>query len=362
MSQNSNSIDQTESKSEVFLEKVFGDIAGAYTTIMCCIGDKLNLFKHLESNGPLSSNELANISNINERYAREWLLALSSAGYLIYNPQTQEFSLPPEHAPVLTHEGGPIFLAGIFQQYLAEIRNIDKLIDKFKSGGGISLDEYHEDEFIGMERMTASWFENLLLNEWIPAVPEIKKKLEKGIKVADIGCGRGRAVLKLAQAFPNSKFIGYDVVKSAIDYANSIASSQGLENRISFRQLDITNGIPEKEHFDLITTFDAIHDLPDPQAALSSINKALKPDGTYLWLEINSKDKPEDNFSPIGTLLYSSSIVYCMTTSLASNGSGIGTLGMPPSKVKEYSEKAGFSHVKKLPVDNLFNVLYEVRK
>lgn len=356
---NNNSFD--ESKSNYFLEKVFGDVTGAYTTLMCCIGDKLNLFKKLESHGPLTSIELAKFAGIDERYAREWLYVMASAGYVLYDPKTQKFNLPIEHMPILTQEGGPIFLAGIYQQFLAEIKNTDKLIQKFKDGGGIHLNEFDKDEFIGMERMTASWFDNLLLKEWVPAVPEIRNNLEKGIDVADIGCGRGRAVIKLAQAFPNSRFVGYDVVESVIDYANSQALSLGLQDRVSFRKLDIATGIPDEKRYDLIMTFDVIHDLTDPISALRSIQKALKPDGTYLWLEINSKDKPEDNFGQIGTLLYSWSIVYCMTTSLAENGLGLGTVGMPHSKVKEYCKRVGFNHVRKLSVDNPFNVLYEVK-
>jgi ubiquinone/menaquinone biosynthesis C-methylase UbiE len=353
------SLDKTRTNS--FLKKVIGDISGAYSTFMCCIGDKLNLFKKLESNGPTSSMELAKLANIEERYSREWLYAMASAGYILYDPTSEKFNLPKEHTPVLTQGGGAIFLAGIYQQFAAEIKNIEKLIQKFKDGGGIPLDEFDNDEFIGMERMTASWFENLLLTEWIPAVPELKLNLEKGINVADMGCGRGRAIIKLAQAFPNSRFVGYDVVESAIDYASSQALSLGLQDRVSFQKLDVSRGIPEEKYYDLVTTFDVIYDLADPLAALKSIQKALKPDGTYLWLEINSKDKPEDNFGQIGTLLYSWSIVYCMTTSLAQKGLGLGTLGMSPSKVKEYCNRAGFSRINKLPVDNPFNVLYEVK-
>ncbi|MDQ4073014.1 MAG: class I SAM-dependent methyltransferase [Thermoproteota archaeon] len=361
MAKTRNNNDFDIAKSDAFLERVVGDITGAYTTIMCCIGDKLGLFKKLSSNGPLSSVQLARLAGIDERYAREWLYAMSSAGYVFYHPSTQKFCLPVEHVPILAKEGSPVFLAGMYQSFLAEIKNMGKLIEKFREGGGISLDEFDDDEFVGMERMTASWFENLLLSEWIPSVPAVKNSLEKGIDVADVGCGRGRAVIKLAQSFPNSRFVGYDVVESAINYANSQALSLGLEDQVKFKKLDVSQGIPEEKYYDLITTFDVIHDLADPMTALLSIKKALKQDGTYLWLEINSKDKVEDNFGQTGTLLYSWSIVYCMTTSLANNGLGLGALGMPPSRVKKYCSDAGFSHVRKLPVDNPFNVLYEVK-
>jgi ubiquinone/menaquinone biosynthesis C-methylase UbiE len=182
----------------------------------------------------------------------------------------------------------------------------------------------------------------------------VKTKLEKGALVADVGCGRGRAIIKLAQAFPNSKFVGYDIFEPAIEHAKSQSVSAGVSDRISFKQTDISKGFPPEEHYDLITTFDVIHDMTNPQAALRSIRQALKPDGTYLWLEINSKDRLEDNFGAMGALFYCWSIMYCMTTSLAEGGQGLGTLGMPPSKVKEYCNVAGFTHVRKLPLDNPF--------
>lgn len=360
VSSNAKNIDKT--KANAFMDKVFGDITGTYISLMCCIGDRLDLFKKLEINGPATSIELSNISGTNERYTREWLNAMASASYLQYDPSSQRFRLPPEHSPVLTQEGGSMFVAGIYQQLLAETKNMQKLIELFKIGGGIALKEFDDNEFEGMERMTASWFDNALLQEWIPAVPEVKIKLENGALVADVGCGRGRAIIKLAQAFPNSRFVGYDVFEPVIRYAKSQSISAGIsDDRVSFRQFDISKGFPEEERYDLITTFDVIHDMIDPLGALKAIRNSLKPDGTYLWLEINSKDKLEDNFGLFGTLFYCWSIVYCMTTSLAEGGEGLGTLGMPPSRVKEYCIKAGFRHVRMLPLDNPFNVLYEVK-
>ena len=350
-----------ESKMNSFLEKVFGDISGTYVSLMCCIGDRLDLFKKLETSGPTTSQELSRIAGINERYAKEWLSAMACAGYLEYNATSQRFRLPPEHAPALTEEGGPRFVSGIYQRLLADVKNMEKMVQIFRQGGGITLEEFDENKFVGMDRMTASWFENLLLQEWIPTVPDVKTKLEKGALVADVGCGRGRAIIKLAQAFPNSKFVGYDIFEPAIEHAKSQSVSAGVSNRISFKQTDISKGFPPEEHYDLITTFDVIHDMTNPQAALRSIRQALKPDGTYLWLEINSKDRLEDNFGAMGALFYCWSIMYCMTTSLAEGGQGLGTLGMPPSKVKEYCNVAGFTHVRKLPLDNPFNLLYEVR-
>ena len=350
-----------ETKMNTFLDKVFGDISGTYISLMCCIGDRLDLFKKLEAEGPMTIIELSRTAGINERYLKEWLNAMACARYLEYDSSSQHYRLPPEHASVLTEEGGPMFASGLYQSLLGEVKNMEKMIEVFKKGGGIPLKEFDENEFVGTERMTASWFENLLLQEWIPAVPEVKTKLEKGAIVADVGCGRGRAIIKLARTFPNSRFVGYDIVQSSLEHAKNQSVSAGVSDRLSFKQMDISKGFPPEEKYDLITTFDVIHDMVNPHSALKSIRQALKPDGTYLWLEINSKDRLEDNFGAMGALFYGWSIMYCMTTSLAEGGEGLGTLGMPPSKVNEYCNGAGFNNVRKLPLDNPFNILYEVK-
>lgn len=204
--------------------------------------------------------------------------------------------------------------------------------------------------------------------QWIPAVPDIQAKLEQGALVADVGCGRGRALIKLARAYPNSRFVGYDIFEQAISKANTNAVSAGVSDRVRFVQLDVTqekkknedNGMPNK-YYDIITTFDVVHDMVNPRAALHSIRKALKDNGTYLMLEINAKDKLEDNIGPLGAFFYSMSVLYCMTVSLAAGGEGLGTAGLPESKVRQFCNEAGFSRVNRAPIENPFNVLYEIR-
>lgn len=348
-----------EAKLNSFANKVFEDLSGTYVSLLCAIGDRLNIFKDFSANGPATSEELANRTGINERYAKEWLSAIYCAGYLEYDPSTLQFSLPPEHAEVLTHEGGPAFAGGAYQSLFAEVKILDKLLKVFREGGGVPPHDYDENEWAGTERLTATWFENLLVQQWIPAVPDVKAKLEQGVKVADVGCGRGRALIKLAQAFPNSQYIGYDVYGPAVDQATANAEAAGVADRVSFKQWDVTNGFPER--YDLITSFDVIHDMVNPRKALHEICKALKPDGTYLLLEINSKDKLEENAGPMGTLFYSWSILYCMTTSLALGGEGLGTAGLPESKLREFCREAGFSQVRRLPIEDPFNVVYEIK-
>jgi len=346
-----------QAKVEAFLGKVLGDTSGMTVTMMASIGDRLGLFKNLAS-GPATSAQLATRTGINERYAREWLAAMASAGYIEYDPASGLFTLPPEHVPVLAQENGPFFFGGVHQMLVGMIKQDQQLLQAFQQGGGVPQSAYDNNLWDGLERFTAGWFENLLVPVWIPAMPEVQASLQRGAYVADVGCGRGRALIKLAQAYPNSHFVGYDNFEPTIAQATERAKQAGVADRVRFQYLDVSAGLPE--HYDVITTFDVVHDSVNPRGLLRSIRQALKPDGRYVCLEINSSDKLEENAGPLGAFFYSVSIFYCMTTSLAGHGEGLGTVGLPESKVNELCKEAGFSSVRRVPLENPFNILYEV--
>jgi 2-polyprenyl-3-methyl-5-hydroxy-6-metoxy-1,4-benzoquinol methylase len=348
-----------EGKLHAFMGKLVGDLSGAMTSALCHLGDRLGLFKDLASNGPATSAELAQRAGITERYAREWLGGMGAAGYLDYDPASQRYTLPAEHAPALAQEGGPMFIGGMLQMLPAQLGHLDQLAEAFRNGGGVPQSAYGEGFWDGFERFSGTWFENFLLQQWLPAVPDVQAKLERGASVADVGCGRGRALLKMAQAFPASRFMGFDAYAPTIELATQRARAVGVGDRVRFEVRDVVQGIPEQ--YDLITTFDVIHDMANPRGALKAIRQALKPDGSYLCLEINAADRREDNAGPLAALFYGASITYCMTTSLANNGEGLGTLGMPEGKVREFCAEAGFGSVRRLPLDNPFNCLYEAK-
>jgi SAM-dependent methyltransferase len=352
-----NSID--ERKMEQFVHRVLGDTSALTTAVLGALGDRLGLFKDLHAHGPASSAGLARRAGVQERYAREWLRAMASASYLTYDPTTDQFTLPPEHAPVLAQETGPVFFGGVWEMLMGMLRPIDKLAQTFKEGGGVSQAEYPDATYHGMDRFTAGWFENLLVQQWLPAVPAVQAALDRGIDVADVGCGRGRAVIKFAQAFPRSRIVGYDIYQPNIDRALANAEAAGVAARVKFERLDASTSIPGR--YDLLTTFDVIHDAVDPRGLLRAIRQALRPGGTYLCLDVNCADKPEENAGPLASLFYGFSMVYCMTTSLANGGEGLGTCGLPESKLRELALAAGFGSVRKLPLDNPFNNLYEVK-
>jgi 2-polyprenyl-3-methyl-5-hydroxy-6-metoxy-1,4-benzoquinol methylase len=345
-----------EAAVEAFVGRALGDLGGAMTTLFCALGDRLGLLKALAADGPLSSEDLAARLGLNERYVREWLRGMAAAGYVEFEPDSQRFSLPAEHAPVLAHETGPVFFGGVYQELVGSLAALARVADAFRAGGGTPQEAYPSDFWDGMERFTAGWFENLLLTEWLPAVPQVRAKLEQGAKLADVGCGAGRAVIKLAGAFPNASCSGYDAFEGQLTRARQNAVGAGLGHRIAFERRDVAAvGLPER--FDVITTFDVVHDAVDPLALLKAIRAGLEPGGTYLLLEINCADHAHDNQGPIAQVLYGFSLLYCMTSSLAHDGAGLGTCGLPEPRIRSLAAEAGFGTVTRV-AENPFNVLY----
>ena len=342
---------------EAFLGKVLTDTSGMTTTIMASIGDRLGLFKHL-THGPATSAQLAARADVNERYAREWLGAMASAGYVEYDPASERFTLPAAYQPVLAQESGPIFFGGIHQMLAGMVGPLNQLIQAFRHGGGVPQSAYDHNMWDGLERFTAGWFEHLLIPVWLPAMPDVQAKLERGALVADVGCGRGKALIKLAQAFPRSRYVGYDIFEPTIAQATANAQAAGVADRVRFEYRDVSTGLPEQ--YDVITTFDVIHDAIDPRGLLRTIRQALRPGGRYVCLDINCAEHLEGNAGPLGSLFYGFSVLYCMTTSLSSHGEGLGTVGLSEGKLQELAREAGFSSVRRVPLENPFNNLYEV--
>ena len=215
------------------------------------------------------------------------------------------------------------------------------------------------DRWDGLERFTAGWFENLLIPVWLPALPEVQAKLERGALMADAGCGRGKALIKLAQAFPRSRYVGYDIFEPTILQARAHAQAAGVADLVRFEHRDVSAGLPEQ--YDVITTFDVVHDAVDPRGLLQAIRQALRSDGRYVCLDINCSEKLEENAGPLGSLFYGFSMLYCMTTSLAGHGEGLGTVGLPEATLRELCMEAGFSSVRRVPLENPFNTLYEIQ-
>jgi SAM-dependent methyltransferase len=348
-----------DAKLQAFMGKLIGDFGGTMATMLAAIGDRLGLFRTLAARGPATPSELAERASIDERYALEWLRAMAAAGYVEHDPASGRFTLPPEQALAFATEASPVSVGGVFQMIPEIATKFDLLTGAFREGGGVQQSEFGPAFWEGMERFTASWFENQLVQQWIPAMPDIEAKLEQGGRVADVGCGSGRALIKLAEAFPAAELVGYEAFEGQLERARANAGRAGVGDRIRFELLDVAAGLPER--FDVITTFDVIHDAVDPRGLLKAIRAALEPDGRYVMLEINSADDPADNVGPLATMNYGVSVFYCMTTSLAHGGEGLGTVGLPEAKVRELSSKAGFSEVRRLPIEDPFSIVYEIK-
>ncbi|MBV9013786.1 MAG: methyltransferase domain-containing protein [Pseudonocardiales bacterium] len=342
---------------EAFMEKVLGDYAGASAFFMAGIGDRLGLFKDLAASGAATSPELAARTGLQERYLREWLAGMAAAGYLSYQPDTGRYALPAEHAPVLAEEAGRFFLGCAFFGYSTNYgQTFHRLLGAFREGGGVPQDLFGEERVESIDRFTAPWFEHLLVPEWLPAMPDVLAKLQAGATVADIGCGRGRAVIKLARAFPACSIVGYDLYQPAVVAARSRAAAAGLCDRVRFEVRDVVQGLPQR--YDVVTTFDVVHDSADPRGLLRAIHDGLAPDGRYLCVDITCSERPEDNVGPLSAVRYGLSLAYCMTVSLAEGGAGLGTLGLPEAKLTELASETGFSQVRRVPIEDPFNTLY----
>jgi 2-polyprenyl-3-methyl-5-hydroxy-6-metoxy-1,4-benzoquinol methylase len=342
-----------------FMARVVGDLSGAMAALMCALGIKLGLFRDLAAIGTATSEELAAKAGLDERYVREWLHALASAGYLEADSADERFSLPPGGVFTLAVDGSPASMAGGYELVPALTAALDPVAEAFRSGAGVPQERYPAALYPAMEKMSAGWLDSMLVEQWLPAVDGLVPRLREGGRVADVGCGGGRAVVRCAQAFPEAECIGYDTYPANISRARALAEDAGVADRVRFVRGDAAAEL--SGFYDLITAFDVLHDVGDPAGLLRQIRTVLDPDGVFLLLESNSADSALDNTGPPATILYATSVLYCLPTSLAEHGPGLGTMGLPVGKIRELCEDAGFRSIRPLPGQTPFNALYEIR-
>lgn len=346
-------------KAQRFLQQLMKDVAASFHSAMTYIGDRLGIFKAMAAAGPVTVEDLAQRTGLQERYLREWLGSMVAAQYINYDPKTARYALPPEHIAPLADEDSPVFLASMFAGLMPHLIVAPKVAEAFRTGGGVAQSEYPQELFAAMERMTAPMYKHYLTQQWLPVLPDVVSKLNSGGAALDVGCGSGLAAIKIAEAFPEARVFGFDRHTGSIERARANARAAGLgENRVRFDVADC-NQLPHST-FDFITTFEVVHDAVDPQALVASIRNALRPGGTYMMAEVNASSRVEDNISPMGRMLYSASTLYCMTTSLAEGGAGLGA-AMGEAKARELAENAGFRHFRRLPIDHPFAALYELK-
>lgn len=352
-----------KSKAEAFSGILVDVLNKSSLSLMISIGHRTGLFDVMSQMEPATSEEIAGKAQLNERYVREWLGAMVTGGVVEYEPAGKTYLLPPEHAAYVTRAAGADNLS-VFTQYVSVLGQVEEEIIKcFREGGGVPYEKFHRFHEVMAEDSGQSVMSSLETHI-LPLVPDLTKKMEKGIDMLDAGCGSGKIINKLASLFPNSHFTGMDLSEEAISVARKDARDEGLKN-VEFVTKDLSDfhETAPPEAFDLITTFDAIHDQGKPLNVLKGINKALRKDGVYLMQDISGTSHLEEDVQhPIGTFLYTVSCMHCMTVSLAQNGEGLGAM-WGEEKTREYLKEAGFTSIetKKLAHD-IQNNWYVVRK
>jgi SAM-dependent methyltransferase len=357
-SQPAESMQINEGKMNEFLGKVVTDFGAALGSVLAYIGQKLGLYKGLAEGGPQTPAELAARTETTERYVREWLINQASGGYVNYDPASGRYSLGAEQAVALTDEDSPFYVGGGFYVIKAMSRAEPRISEAFKNGGGILWGDHDPDLFVGVERFFRPGYRAHLVNEWIPALTGAKEKLERGAKVADVGCGHGASTLIMAQAFPNSRFYGFDSHDASIEHARASAKTAGLSDRVEF-QAKTANEIP-KEDFDLICFFDCLHDMGDPRGAIKRAYECLADDGSLLIVEPMAGNTVEENFNIIGRVFSGASTLCCTSNSLAQDGPALGAVATEDT-LRETVTSGGFREFRRA-AETPFNRIFEARK
>jgi 2-polyprenyl-3-methyl-5-hydroxy-6-metoxy-1,4-benzoquinol methylase len=347
-------------KAEAFAEQVLGILNSGALALMTSIGHRTELFDTMAEMPPSTSQQIADAAGLNERYVREWLGAMVTGRFVEYDPVNKTYFLPTEHAAFLTRAAGSDNIAP-FAQYIPLLANVeDQIIDCFYEGGGVPYSEFKRFHEV-MAEDSGQTIVSALFEHVLPLVPGLAESLQRGIAVLDVGCGSGRALNKLAQAYPNSRFMGYDFSEEAIANASTEAIRRQLNN-IEFHVQDAAT-FDEPNRYDLITTFDAIHDQARPDRVLRNIYNALRPNGIYLMQDIHASTDVSGNMDhPAAPLLYTISCMHCMTVSLASGGMGLGAMWGREKALKMLAE-AGFKSVEiKRLAHDFQNDYYILRK
>src|SRR5829696_2118665 len=349
-------------RAEAFAGRMLDMLNGGALMVMASVGHRTGLFDALAELDAATSSGLSEAAGLDERYIREWLGAMTAGRIVELDPGTGRYSLPPEHAAWLTRAASPDNLA-VEAQWITSLSTVeDDIVECFRNGGGVPYERYARFHEV-MAEESAQTVLSVLDSHILPLVPGMAERLEEGASLLDLGCGRGRALLQLAERFPASNFRGYDLSNEAIEFARMQAAERGLEN-VSFEQRDLSTfeTDADSEAYDFVTTFDAVHDQAKPLALLTGIRRTLNLGGTYLMQDIRGSSHHHENIDhPGGPLLYMISTMHCMTVSLAQGGDGLGAM-WGEQKARQMLAEAGFSSVEVHLLDHdPFNAYFVVR-
>jgi 2-polyprenyl-3-methyl-5-hydroxy-6-metoxy-1,4-benzoquinol methylase len=347
-----------EDKMNAFLGKVVGDFGAALSSSLVYIGQKLGLYKALASGEAITPAELAEKTATNERYIREWLINQAASGYVDYDAASGRYSLSPEQALALTDESSPYYVGGGFYVIKAMTNATSRIEDYFRNGGGMLWGDHDPDLFVGTERFFRPGYAAHLIATWIPSLTGVEEKLKAGGKVADIGCGHGSSTIIMAQAYPNSRFWGFDNHEKSIETARQRAKDAGVSDRVTFAAANASE-LPD-EQYDMVAFFDCLHDMGDPVGACKRAAEVLAADGSALIVEPMAGNTVEENFNIIGRTFSGASTLCCTSNSLALNGPALGAVA-PESAIREVVLAGGFKEFRRA-TETPFNRIFEARK
>ena len=350
--------DLDHDKLHAFVGKMLGDLGGAFSVPTVRIGYRLGLFDALNE-GSATPEELAKRTGLAERYVREWAMAQAANGYVDYDAGSGQFSLSPEQAMVFAVKDSPVYLSGAFDLTAAMIEVEPKVEQGFRTGEGVGWGDTGGCLFCAVGAFFRPGYANNIVQSWLPALDGAEAKLKAGAKVADIGCGVGYSTLLMADAYPNSRFTGYDFHAPSIAEANAHAVKHGLSDRVRFETME-AKVIPASD-LDLVTVFDCLHDMGDPRGCAAHVHDMLKPDGAWMIVEPIAADDPVANIgNPVSRLYYNASTMICVPTSLDQEvGAALGAQA-GEARLTEILTDAGFGRVRRA-AEGPFNMILEAR-
>ncbi len=349
-----------EDKMNAFLGKVVGDFGAALSSSLAYIGTKLGLYEAMANSGPVNARELAERTGTVERYVREWLINQAAGGYVEYDAATDRYILPAEQATALTDQNSPFYVGGGFYVVKAMTAAQTRILEAFKNGGGILWGDNDPELFLGTERFFRPGYATHLIASWIPSLAGLEDKLKAGAKVADIGCGHGSSTIIMAQAYPNSRFWGFDNHEGSISTARERAKDAGVSDRVTFEVANASDFPTVEGGYDLIAFFDCLHDMGDPSGAAKRASDNLAPDGSALIVEPMAGNTVGENFNPIGRTFAAASTLCCTANSMALGGPALGAVASEEALRNAVLAGSGFKHFRRT-TETPFNRIFEAR-
>lgn len=337
-----------------FVHKAVGDVGSMLAGSLVVIGDRLGLYRAMAHAGPMTSDEVARATDTSERYVREWLNAQAAAGYVRYAGDGR-YELPDEHALPLTDESSPACVIGAFETAIGAVLSTDEVADAFVTGKGIGWGDHDEHVHIGCERFFRPGYISFLTTQWIPALQGVEAKLQRGISVADVGCGHGASTIHLARSYPNSTFTGFDPHDRSVDTARKRAADAGVSDRVEF---ECAPAAKITGSYDLIAFFDCLHDLGDPVGALLAARAHLNDGGTVMLVEPMATDTVEGNLNPVGAAYYGFSTLLCTPNALAQERALVLGAQAGEARLRAVAEEAGYRNFRRV-AETPFNLVFE---